>query len=524
MGSITITAGGSGYATAPTVSFSGGGGSGVTATSGISGGVGSFTITAGGSGYTSYPTVALTGGGGSGASATAVVTGAINSVTLTSGGTGYTSPPTVSFGGGGSGATATATLSFGGGATAVKVSLLYPANGSEFTYSEIVPEYTSTYEGLALATPVAAASFSPSVWAAFALSAVGQNAYISVQRLVGTTLYPAQTVNIAFATNQLKGTVYYNTYGTSYAYNYWNTRGGGYFGGATLAIQPGATTPSPIEGYTSESSLGQGCRVCHVVSANGNQLITELGTSYGTSETLSLPTSTWQASAANTSEEQMNATFAWAGLYPDASLLFTNGAGLPGGVSGASGLFSMANPAAPTAVTVTGLPAINAGTPAFSPDGQHVAFNFNGGSGTLTALSGTGTASHDGASLGVIDFNGSTAFSNGRVVATPGSNGLIAPSGGSSATGKAWFPSFIPDANDDVVFHYETYTNGRDTAGTRSRCDTVGPVACQDEGVHSELWWVPSTSNATANRLNCANGVSDLNCPDNCGRQQLPPD
>ena len=63
-----ITAGGSGYVT-PTVSFSGGGGTGVAATLGVaSGAVTSITFTNLGSGYTSAPTATVNPvGGGSGA-------------------------------------------------------------------------------------------------------------------------------------------------------------------------------------------------------------------------------------------------------------------------------------------------------------------------------------------------------------------------------------------------------------------------------------------------------------------------
>lgn len=77
--------------------------------------ISAITVTAGGSGYTSAPTVTITGGGGSGATATATVAGnAVTAITMTANGTGYTSAPTVSFsGGGGSGATATATLRHG---------------------------------------------------------------------------------------------------------------------------------------------------------------------------------------------------------------------------------------------------------------------------------------------------------------------------------------------------------------------------------------------------------------------------
>lgn len=58
---VTITNGGAGYVTAPTVSFSGGGGTGATGTATVVNGVvTAVTITAGGSGYSSAPTVTFT--------------------------------------------------------------------------------------------------------------------------------------------------------------------------------------------------------------------------------------------------------------------------------------------------------------------------------------------------------------------------------------------------------------------------------------------------------------------------------
>lgn len=84
---IDVTAGGTGYTTAPTVAFSGGGGSGAAATATIAGGaVTSIAITNAGSGYTSAPTVSFSGGGGSGATATAVIgTEGLRTETWTSG-------------------------------------------------------------------------------------------------------------------------------------------------------------------------------------------------------------------------------------------------------------------------------------------------------------------------------------------------------------------------------------------------------------------------------------------------------
>ena len=72
-------------------------GSGASATCTIaSGGLYSFTVSAGGSGYTTAPTVVLTVGGGSGASATATVAGgAVTGISIVTAGTGYLTPPTV---------------------------------------------------------------------------------------------------------------------------------------------------------------------------------------------------------------------------------------------------------------------------------------------------------------------------------------------------------------------------------------------------------------------------------------------
>jgi Pectate lyase superfamily protein len=70
-----------------------------TATANLSGGgVSTVTVNTGGGPYPSAPTVQFSGGGGSGATATAVLTtGVVSSITVVSAGTGYTSAPTVSF-------------------------------------------------------------------------------------------------------------------------------------------------------------------------------------------------------------------------------------------------------------------------------------------------------------------------------------------------------------------------------------------------------------------------------------------
>jgi hypothetical protein len=96
-----------------------------------------FTVTNGGSGYTSAPTVVFAGGGGTGAAATAVVSsaGVVTGITLTSAGSGYISAPTLSFSGGG-GTGLTATLQFTAGKAHVDASkaLAFPGVKAVYWY------------------------------------------------------------------------------------------------------------------------------------------------------------------------------------------------------------------------------------------------------------------------------------------------------------------------------------------------------------------------------------------------------
>jgi hypothetical protein len=89
----------------------------------LGGQVTSVFVNNSGSGYSSAPSVSLTGGGGSGATARAVISGGkLIAVELKNHGTGYTANPSVSItGGGGSGATATASIDIGDLWTASKM-------------------------------------------------------------------------------------------------------------------------------------------------------------------------------------------------------------------------------------------------------------------------------------------------------------------------------------------------------------------------------------------------------------------
>jgi len=98
---ISIINGGTGYTASPTVTLAGGGGSGATAIAQLltfKKGALYISVTKGGSGYnpSSAPAVTITSGGGANATATAIVAGnAVTSVIMTNVGNNFTSAPTV---------------------------------------------------------------------------------------------------------------------------------------------------------------------------------------------------------------------------------------------------------------------------------------------------------------------------------------------------------------------------------------------------------------------------------------------
>lgn len=97
------------------------------------GNVNSASVTAGGTGYTTAPTVTISGGGGSGATAVATVSGgAVTGITITNSGSGYTTTPTIAIGGPGTGAAASLVMSF-----APKAAILEVVQGFVFALATI---------------------------------------------------------------------------------------------------------------------------------------------------------------------------------------------------------------------------------------------------------------------------------------------------------------------------------------------------------------------------------------------------
>lgn len=113
---VNVTAGGAGYVTSPTVTFTGGGAS-RNATAQATLKITGITVTNSGYGYLVAPAVTIVANGGGGGGATATATLKVTGVTIGNGGSGYTAAPAVTFSlpqaPGGVQATGTATLTAG---------------------------------------------------------------------------------------------------------------------------------------------------------------------------------------------------------------------------------------------------------------------------------------------------------------------------------------------------------------------------------------------------------------------------
>ena len=130
-------------------------------------------------------------------------------------------------------------------ATAVKVTIQYPATGTPiYTVSQILGESTPPQ-----------AALSQDGWAYLDQTAAGQDALITIQRVVGGVLRNPVSETIHFATTPLRGNIFY----TEYNVPAWT---------ATIkSAKPYGTTPSQV------ALAGAGCNPCHSVSANGTTLV-----------------------------------------------------------------------------------------------------------------------------------------------------------------------------------------------------------------------------------------------------------
>ncbi len=151
------------------------------------------------------------------------------------------------------------------------------------------------------------------------------------------------------AQGSLRGTIYYETYDSQIA--------GGLGSVGIMKIQPGATTPAVVK---------QGCgNVCHTASADGSTLVANTGFPGG-SASYDLKNN------ASVIHADPGTIYTYGGIYPDGSLLvsatnYRTWLGAPSRVYDVKSGANIPTPSWDNAVK-------NGGTPAFSPDGKHIAF------------------------------------------------------------------------------------------------------------------------------------------------------
>lgn len=320
----------------------------------------------------------------------------------------------------------------------------------------------------------------------------GEDVTVSLTFAKGGVAYGPVSVKWKVASAPLKGTVYYNSYGTRLAKNYDGAKpDNSKFGGATLAIKGGSTDPVLVAGGDGDANY---CRVCHSVAANGSVLITQRNTG----DQRRFSTYDLKTGAETTMSPEGGGTggtnkYSWPAIYPDGTMFLGDSSRADGSHDSPNQLYQVVSgsgPKTPSALPMNGWPTgFRAAFPSFSPDGKNLAF-------TMFA----GVTGADEKTIGAMTFDKATnTFGPVReLFRHPGSLTSV-------------YPSFLP-TNDAVIFHVETRYNGRDYGGTRSDEDTSTPPNA-DRGTRAELWWVniPAPGGTpTAKRLDKLNGVGYL--------------
>ncbi|HKU44871.1 MAG TPA: Ig-like domain-containing protein, partial [Polyangiales bacterium] len=260
--------------------------------------------------------------------------------------------------------------------------------------------YLGPPPGAPVGQPIVRLPIPQAVWRNALLSGTRMKVELTVAASDGAGGYAAyrakQNPTWTIAPTTLRGIVYYNSYGTKLAENFGGAKGGnGRFGGATLAIQRDAFDPKLIAGGTTNDASG--CRVCHVVSADGSLLIAQHDDNM-VSSAYDLRDMNKERGFAAADRGK----FGWAALSPDGTIALGN-AGPPGSNPqnqtslAASALYKVSDG---SVIATQGLSdfVTQAATPVFSPDGKKVAFN-------LWSGAGNGSIAANGGSLVAMDVD-----------------------------------------------------------------------------------------------------------------------
>jgi hypothetical protein len=297
------------------------------------------------------------------------------------------------------------------------------------------------------------------VWTSATRSAPGGKLTLTVKVASGGRTYGPLTQTWTVARGRLRGTVYYQSYGTNLAKNYSGALGfpGGMFGGATLAIKGGSTDPTLVAG---KSGGRADCRVCHSVSADGTRMVVQHGDNYRRSSSYNLLSGYAETVYPSSTDGKLG----WVGMTPDGKLGLGNAVPIPGGANtGNTALYDMTTGASLSAPGLSSFVS-RAGFPMFSPDGNLVAFTFYAGTGDATIGAG------DPSKLVLMNFDKTTrTFSKPRL--------LYQGSGGQ----RPGWPAFWPTSNA-LLFELELPGKTTEYFGTRN-------------GGMGELHWVDLATN-----------------------------
>jgi WD40-like Beta Propeller Repeat len=299
------------------------------------------------------------------------------------------------------------TMQFGGGAS--------DAESVHITSKTL--DYTGYFAG-GVANQVKLSLPQKSWVAVNAAVGAGDVASVQVTKISGGKVTGPIAESWPIAQGNVRGTVFYETYGSTVA--------GGRNSVALLKISPGATTPTVFQG----SMAGCGA-ICHAASADGSTIVS--ATSLGAS-------ASWSVKSGAATTTSNSTTYTYMGLYPDGTFGMT--ATNYGPFYTTNTMSRLVNTKTGASIAAPGWDSVinAAGTPSFSPDGKQIAFM---------------REDQDAHTIAKADFNASTkTFSNVANLAT-GAPGYI-----------AW-PAFTPDGKSvlyqvgsDSIFETDCYYTG----------------------------------------------------------------
>ena len=307
------------------------------------------------------------------------------------------------------------TLQFGGGA-------------SDAEYVHITSK-TLDYKGYFAGAAAGALSLalSQKEWVAVcAAVGAGDAASVQVTKISGGSVTGPISESWPIAQGNIRGTVFYETYGSTVA--------GGRNSVGILTIQPGATQPTAFK---------TGCgNVCHAASADGSTIV---------SATALTTSGAWNAQSGAALATATNTTFTYMGLFPDGTFgMSATSYGAIYSASATSRLFATATGAGIAAAgwdsTITA-----GGTPSFSPDGKQIAFMHE---------------DKDAHTIAKADFDATTkTFSNIADLA-------------SDPSGYVAWPAFTPDGKSVL------YQSGSSST-FETDCQNTGDIYMVDVATHT---------------------------------------